>query len=97
MTRSPQLSLPLNRTRVRQLLLPLSEFALTWTGLASLCVQCGLCSATCPEKVIALEPRINFAAFEAGPIVVKEEEPFCCTKCGKAIYCGSCCIKSGNT
>lgn len=49
----------------------------------SLCVQCGLCRATCPEKVIALEPRLDFPAFEAGPRIVKTEEPFCCTKCGK--------------
>jgi ferredoxin len=49
----------------------------------SLCVQCGLCQTTCPEKVISLEPRINFAAFEAGPRILKEEEPFCCTRCAK--------------
>ena len=49
----------------------------------SLCVQCGLCTATCPEKVITLEPRVNFAAFEAGPITMKEEEPFCCTRCAR--------------
>ncbi len=50
----------------------------------SLCVQCGLCRGTCPERVISLEPRIDFAAFAAGPLVLKQEEPFCCTKCGKA-------------
>ncbi len=50
----------------------------------SLCVQCGLCQATCPEKVISLEPRLDFAAFEAGAKTVKEEEPFCCISCGKA-------------
>lgn len=49
----------------------------------SLCVQCGLCAATCPEKVITLEPRLNFAAFEAGPVTLKQEEPFCCTRCAK--------------
>ncbi len=49
----------------------------------SLCVQCGLCAATCPEKVIALVPRLDFAAFERGVTIVKEEEPFCCTKCAK--------------
>lgn len=49
-----------------------------------LCVQCGLCRATCPEKVVALEPRLNFAAFSSGPVMVKEEEPFCCISCGKA-------------
>jgi ferredoxin len=49
-----------------------------------LCVQCGLCQATCPEKVIALEPRIDFAAWSAPPVVVKEEDPFHCISCGKA-------------
>lgn len=49
----------------------------------SLCVQCGLCAATCPEKVIRLEPRLSFAAFEAGPVVVKEEEPYRCVTCAK--------------
>jgi ferredoxin len=49
-----------------------------------LCVQCGLCRATCPEKVITLEPRLAFAAFTGGPAMVKEEEPFCCIECGKA-------------
>ena len=50
----------------------------------SLCVQCGLCQATCPEQVIALRPRLDFTAFEAGARTMKEEEPFCCIKCGKA-------------
>ncbi len=49
-----------------------------------LCVQCGLCRATCPEKVVSLEPRLSFAAFTGGPAMVKEEEPFCCISCGKA-------------
>jgi ferredoxin len=49
----------------------------------SLCIQCGLCQATCPEKVISLEPRLNFAAFETGAVVLKEEEPFCCSRCAK--------------
>ena len=48
-----------------------------------LCVQCGLCANTCPEKVISLAPRIDFAAWEAPPRVVKEEEPFHCISCGK--------------
>jgi ferredoxin len=48
-----------------------------------LCVQCGLCQSTCPERVIALEPRIDFAAWASPPVVIKEEEPFLCTSCGK--------------
>ena len=49
----------------------------------SLCVQCGLCAATCPEDVIALRPQVDFAAWAAPRRVVKEEEPFCCTQCAK--------------
>jgi ferredoxin len=49
----------------------------------SLCVQCGLCAATCPEHVIKLVPRLDFAAWRAPPRVVKEEEPFLCISCGK--------------
>jgi ferredoxin len=49
----------------------------------SLCVQCGLCAATCPEDVITLKPQIDFIAWKAPPRVVKEEEPFHCVECGK--------------
>jgi ferredoxin len=47
------------------------------------CVQCGLCKATCPEKVISLTPQLDFRAATAPARVLKEEEPFCCIKCGK--------------
>jgi ferredoxin len=47
------------------------------------CVQCGLCQATCPEKVIGLVPQLDFRAATAEPRVLKEEEPFCCIRCGK--------------
>ena len=46
------------------------------------CVQCGLCKATCPEKVISLVPRLAFGAALATR-VLKEEEPFPCIRCGK--------------
>ncbi|HVY59851.1 MAG TPA: 4Fe-4S binding protein, partial [Xanthobacteraceae bacterium] len=46
------------------------------------CVQCGLCQATCPEKVIRLRPQIDFRAATASARVLKEEEPFCCIRCG---------------
>jgi ferredoxin len=47
------------------------------------CVQCGLCQATCPEKVIALAPQLDFRAATALARVIKEEEPFACVRCGK--------------
>lgn len=48
-----------------------------------LCVQCGLCAATCPEKVITLVPQLDFAAWDAGAVIVKQEEPFHCISCNK--------------
>jgi ferredoxin len=47
------------------------------------CVQCGLCKATCPEKVITLHPQLDFRAATATDRVLKEEEPFACIRCGK--------------
>jgi len=47
------------------------------------CVQCGLCQATCPEKVITLAPQLDFRAATATARVLKEEEPFPCIRCGK--------------
>jgi ferredoxin len=47
------------------------------------CVQCGLCKATCPEKVITLRPQLDFRAATAPARVLKEEEPFCCIRCAK--------------
>jgi ferredoxin len=49
----------------------------------SACVQCGICEATCPEGHRAA-PQIDFAAWAAPKRILKEEEPFCCTACGKA-------------
>ena len=47
------------------------------------CVQCGLCKATCPEKVISLRPQLDFRAATAAARVLKEEEPFHCLRCNK--------------
>jgi ferredoxin len=47
------------------------------------CVQCGLCQATCPEKVITLSPQLDFRAQDAGAKVLKQEEPFHCVRCDK--------------
>lgn len=47
------------------------------------CVQCGLCKATCPEKVITLVPQLDFRAASAPSRVLKQEEPFHCIRCDK--------------
>ena len=47
------------------------------------CVQCGLCKATCPEKVITLVPQLDFRAATASTRVLKEEEPALCIRCSK--------------
>ncbi len=47
------------------------------------CIQCGLCKASCPEKVITLVPRINFKAGAADRRVIKEEPAVACIRCGK--------------
>jgi ferredoxin len=47
------------------------------------CVQCGLCKATCPEKVITLKPQLDFRAATASARIIKQEEPFACIRCGK--------------
>src|SRR3546814_17639749 len=55
-----------------------------WLGFREeACVQCGLCRATCPEKVIALEPRPNFTTTAMSAVTLNEEEPFECIRCGK--------------
>jgi ferredoxin len=46
------------------------------------CVQCGLCKATCPEKVINLKPQVDFRAATAERLVIKQEEPYVCIVCG---------------
>ena len=47
------------------------------------CIQCGLCRNTCPEKVITLQPRLNLTAAAREAVILKEEEPFACLRCGK--------------
>ncbi len=47
------------------------------------CVQCGLCEAACPEKVISLSPRINLdKESRQARKTLKEEAPFECIRCG---------------
>ena len=49
----------------------------------SICVQCGLCEATCPEDAITLQPRLDFQAWNAPQRILKEEDPFLCIGCRK--------------
>lgn len=46
------------------------------------CVQCGLCRTTCPEHAIALVPRVSFTPDARQIVVLNEEEPFECVRCG---------------
>ena len=54
------------------------QFTFTETA----CVQCGLCRTICPESVITLTPQFNFTEHARKAIIIKEEEPFECIKCG---------------
>jgi len=47
------------------------------------CIQCGLCQATCPEKVIRLTPQMDFRSSSASARILKSEQPFCCIRCAK--------------
>ncbi|MHB2168196.1 4Fe-4S binding protein [Alsobacter sp. R-9] len=49
----------------------------------SLCVQCGLCEATCPEDAISIAAQVDFAAWNEPKRILKEEEPFHCITCAK--------------
>ena len=52
--------------------------------IESNCLQCGLCSCTCPEGAIWLTPRILFdREARSQTVTLYEEEPFCCVSCGK--------------
>ena len=57
-------------------LMSLIEFSLTTT-------MRGICRATCPEKVITLEPRYDFTTRALDRQVLNGEEPFNCISCGK--------------
>lgn len=48
------------------------------------CLQCGLCTRTCPEDAIAITPRMLFDREARGRVrLLHEEEPFCCIECGE--------------
>lgn len=50
--------------------------------LERVCVQCGLCAATCPEQAITLSPRLLIEG-RRKERMLREAEVFCCAGCGK--------------
>lgn len=52
--------------------------------LESNCVQCGLCTRSCPEDAIWISPRLLFDAQARRRLrVLREDSPFHCVSCGK--------------
>jgi ferredoxin len=49
------------------------------------CVQCGLCAETCPERAIALLPRLDLSREAREPRVLNEAAVFNCIACGKPL------------
>ena len=48
------------------------------------CLQCNVCVNTCPEDAITITPRFLFdRELRKKARVLHQDEPFCCTKCGK--------------
>ena len=48
------------------------------------CLQCGLCTRTCPENAIWITPRLVFDRDKrSGVRLLYREPPFCCVSCGK--------------
>jgi len=48
------------------------------------CLQCNVCVNTCPENAITITPRFLFdREARKKARVLHQDEPFCCTKCGK--------------
>jgi ferredoxin len=48
------------------------------------CVQCAMCSRTCPEQAITIGPRYLFDPEQRRQRrLLNEDEPFRCTECGK--------------
>jgi ferredoxin len=56
--------------------------------IESRCVQCGICEKTCPERAIALSPRLDLTPGAKAPRVVNEAEVVQCIRCGKPLGTG---------
>ena len=62
---------------------PAQEPALQF--LEANCLQCGMCTRTCPEDAIAISPRLLLDADKRNRVrELHREEPFHCIECGKA-------------
>lgn len=49
------------------------------------CLQCGMCTRTCPEDAIAITPQLLLDRDKRRqPRLIHEEKPFHCISCGKA-------------
>lgn len=54
------------------------------TFVESNCLQCGMCTRTCPEDAIWITPRLVFdRETRIRPRLLYEEPPFLCSVCGK--------------
>lgn len=52
--------------------------------IESNCLQCGICTRTCPEDAIWISTRLLFdREARSTARLLYEEEPFCCVACGK--------------
>jgi ferredoxin len=52
--------------------------------IESNCLQCGICTRTCPEDAIWITPRLLFDREARNRRrVLCEDQPFCCTACGR--------------
>ncbi|MCU7886130.1 MAG: 4Fe-4S binding protein, partial [Candidatus Thiodiazotropha sp. (ex Lucinoma annulata)] len=48
------------------------------------CLQCGICTRTCPEDAIWITPQLIFDSDHRNKLrTLHEEQPFLCTACGK--------------
>jgi ferredoxin len=49
------------------------------------CIQCGLCTRTCPEDAVRITPRFLYEREARNEVrTLHQEEPFHCISCGKA-------------
>jgi ferredoxin len=52
------------------------------------CVQCGLCERACPEDAITLAPRVSLSETARREVLLNEDAPFRCIRCGKEFATG---------